>query len=125
MLLKCFDSDLEIAARYTAHCAFHDPSAVPGLNPMPRAVDGPGSDRSTTRPTGRDSGVNDYAIHQQDMRLALCAESLVFESVWRGRTPFHSRTDCCGFTGVFSYAGISDAVARGNMELFAKDSCRS
>jgi alkanesulfonate monooxygenase SsuD/methylene tetrahydromethanopterin reductase-like flavin-dependent oxidoreductase (luciferase family) len=33
----------------------------------------------------------------------------------------HSRTDCCGFTGVFSYAGMSEAVARGNMELFASE----
>lgn len=33
LLLKCFDSDPEIAARYTAHCAFHDPSAVPGSPP--------------------------------------------------------------------------------------------
>lgn len=31
---------------------------------------------------GRDSGVSDYAIYQQDMRLALSAESLGYESVW-------------------------------------------
>ncbi len=33
LLLKCFDSEPEIAARYTAHCAFHDPSAQPGSPP--------------------------------------------------------------------------------------------
>ena len=33
LLLKCFDSDPDIPARYTAHCAFHDPSAVPGSPP--------------------------------------------------------------------------------------------
>jgi hypothetical protein len=33
LLLKCFDSSNEIAARYTAHCAFHDPSAPPGSPP--------------------------------------------------------------------------------------------
>lgn len=31
---------------------------------------------------GRDNGVSDYAIYQQDMRLALSAESLGYESVW-------------------------------------------
>ena len=33
LLLKCFDSDTTIAARYTAHCAFHDPSAPPDSPP--------------------------------------------------------------------------------------------
>jgi hypothetical protein len=33
----------------------------------------------------------------------------------------HEKTDCCGFTGVFSYAGMSHAMARGNMELFARE----
>lgn len=33
----------------------------------------------------------------------------------------HARTDCCGLTGVFSCAARSEAVARGNMELFAKE----
>jgi len=33
LLLKCFDSDTGVAARYTAHCAFHDPSAPAGAPP--------------------------------------------------------------------------------------------
>ena len=33
----------------------------------------------------------------------------------------HRKTDCCGFTGVFSYAGMPHAMAKGNMELFAKE----
>ena len=33
----------------------------------------------------------------------------------------HSRTDCCGFTGVFGYAGTSLEVGRANMTLFAKE----
>ena len=33
----------------------------------------------------------------------------------------HRRTDCCGFTGVFSYAGMKEPVARGNLELFARE----
>jgi hypothetical protein len=33
LLLKCFDSSPQIAARYTAHCAFHDPSAPAGSPP--------------------------------------------------------------------------------------------
>jgi alkanesulfonate monooxygenase SsuD/methylene tetrahydromethanopterin reductase-like flavin-dependent oxidoreductase (luciferase family) len=33
----------------------------------------------------------------------------------------HSRTDCCGFTGVFSYAGMKEQVARNNLELFARE----
>ncbi len=33
LLLKCFDSARQIAARYTAHCAFHDPSAPAGSPP--------------------------------------------------------------------------------------------
>jgi len=33
----------------------------------------------------------------------------------------HEKTDCCGFTGVFSYAGMPHAMARGNMELFARE----
>ncbi len=33
----------------------------------------------------------------------------------------HARTDCCGFTGVFSYAGMSEATARGSMGLFARE----
>ena len=33
----------------------------------------------------------------------------------------HARTDCCGFTGVFSYAGMAESVARGNLELFAHE----
>ena len=32
-----------------------------------------------------------------------------------------TRTDCCGFTGVFSYAGMTESVARGNLELFARE----
>ena len=31
------------------------------------------------------------------------------------------RTDCCGFTGVFSYAGMQATVARRNLELFARE----
>jgi alkanesulfonate monooxygenase SsuD/methylene tetrahydromethanopterin reductase-like flavin-dependent oxidoreductase (luciferase family) len=33
----------------------------------------------------------------------------------------HRRTDCCGFTGVFSYAGMKEPVARANLELFARE----
>jgi hypothetical protein len=33
LLLKCFDSDHDVPARYTAHCAFHDPGAPPGAPP--------------------------------------------------------------------------------------------
>ncbi len=33
----------------------------------------------------------------------------------------HQRTNCCGFTGVFSYAGMSAATATANMELFARE----
>lgn len=33
----------------------------------------------------------------------------------------HAKTDCCGFTGVFSYAGMPHDMARGNMQLFASD----
>lgn len=33
----------------------------------------------------------------------------------------HSRTDCCGFTGVFSYAGMPLEVGRANQSLFAKE----
>ena len=33
----------------------------------------------------------------------------------------HTRTDCCGFTGVFSHAGMAESVARGNLELFARE----
>ncbi len=32
----------------------------------------------------------------------------------------HSRTNCCGFTGVFSYAGMPGDVAMKNLETFAK-----
>ncbi|MGR8920222.1 MAG: LLM class flavin-dependent oxidoreductase [Gammaproteobacteria bacterium] len=32
-----------------------------------------------------------------------------------------ARTNACGFTGVFSYAGMSAEMARGNMELFARE----
>ena len=34
LLLKCFDAAEDGRARYTAHCAFHDPNAPP--NPVPR-----------------------------------------------------------------------------------------
>lgn len=33
----------------------------------------------------------------------------------------HSRTDCCGFNGVFRYAGMPIEMAKGNMELFARE----
>ncbi len=33
----------------------------------------------------------------------------------------HGRTDCCGFTGIFSYAGMNAQTAQGNMELFARE----
>lgn len=33
LLLKCFDSSQEVPARFTAHCAFHDPSAPPDALP--------------------------------------------------------------------------------------------
>ena len=33
----------------------------------------------------------------------------------------HDRTDCCGFSGLFSYAGMAAIIARQNMELFARE----
>lgn len=33
----------------------------------------------------------------------------------------HEKTDCCGFTGVFSFAGMSHAMAKNNMTLFANE----
>jgi alkanesulfonate monooxygenase SsuD/methylene tetrahydromethanopterin reductase-like flavin-dependent oxidoreductase (luciferase family) len=33
----------------------------------------------------------------------------------------HSRTDCCGFTGVFRYAGMPIEMAQGSMETFARE----
>lgn len=33
----------------------------------------------------------------------------------------HAKTDCCGFTGVFSYAGMPHSMAKGNLELFAAE----
>lgn len=33
----------------------------------------------------------------------------------------HQRTGCCGFTGVFSYAGMSAADANANMTLFSQE----
>lgn len=33
----------------------------------------------------------------------------------------HVRTDYCGYTGVFSYAGMAEPVARDNLELFARE----
>lgn len=33
----------------------------------------------------------------------------------------HERTNCCGFTGVFSYAGMNAQTAGANMELFARE----
>ena len=33
----------------------------------------------------------------------------------------HSRTDCCGWTGIFSFAGMDQATAEGNISLFAKE----
>lgn len=33
----------------------------------------------------------------------------------------HERTDCCGFSGVFSYAGMPADMANANMELFARE----
>ena len=33
----------------------------------------------------------------------------------------HARTDACGFTGIFGYAGMSLEHSRANMTLFAKD----
>ena len=33
----------------------------------------------------------------------------------------HSRTDCCGFTGVFSYAGMTSQMAQDSMSLFASE----
>lgn len=38
LLLKCFDSATGVPARYTAHCAFHDPSAPPGT-PARRSIE--------------------------------------------------------------------------------------
>lgn len=33
----------------------------------------------------------------------------------------HARTDCCGFTGVFSYAGMGEKMAQDNLSLFARE----
>ena len=33
----------------------------------------------------------------------------------------HSRADCCGVTGVFRYAGMPIEMARGSIELFARE----
>lgn len=33
----------------------------------------------------------------------------------------HTRTDCCGFNGVFRYAGMPIEMAKGNLELFARE----
>lgn len=33
----------------------------------------------------------------------------------------HRRTDCCGFTGVFSYAGMSGETAAANLKLFSRE----
>ncbi len=33
----------------------------------------------------------------------------------------HARTDCCGFTGVFSYAGMEQKMAQDNLSLFARE----
>ena len=33
----------------------------------------------------------------------------------------HRRTDCCGFTGVFRYAGMPMELAQGSMETFARE----
>ncbi len=33
----------------------------------------------------------------------------------------HSRTDCCGFNGVFSYAGMPLEIGRSNQSLFARE----
>jgi len=33
----------------------------------------------------------------------------------------HAKTDCCGFTGVFSYAGMPHDMAQSNMKLFASE----
>lgn len=33
----------------------------------------------------------------------------------------HSRTDCCGFNGIFSYAGMPLEVGRANQALFARE----
>ena len=36
-------------------------------------------------------------------------------------TDIHRRTDCCGFTGIFSYAGMNAQTAQGSMALFAAE----
>lgn len=33
----------------------------------------------------------------------------------------HDRTDCCGFTGLFSYAGMAADLAQQNMNVFARE----
>jgi alkanesulfonate monooxygenase SsuD/methylene tetrahydromethanopterin reductase-like flavin-dependent oxidoreductase (luciferase family) len=33
----------------------------------------------------------------------------------------HSRTDCCGFNGIFSYAGMPLELGRANQTLFARE----
>ena len=62
--------------------------------------------------------------------VALDAMSEFFMSLQVWGTPaqcyekikdIQQRTDCCGFTGVFSYAGMPETVARGNLELFARE----
>jgi hypothetical protein len=54
---------------------------------------------------GRDSGVSDYAIYQQDMRLALSAESLGFESVWGVEHHFTDYTMTPDVTQFLSFVG--------------------
>ncbi len=54
---------------------------------------------------GRDSGVSDHAIYQQDMRLALSAESLGFESVWGVEHHFTDYTMTPDVTQFLSFVG--------------------
>ena len=43
------------------------------------------------------------------------------EQCYEKLVDIHSRTDCCGFTGVFSYAGMDAKLAQENMALFARE----
>lgn len=59
-------------------------------------------------------------------RLVECAETLLhgLEQGYcqcDGNYIKQQRTDCCGFTGVFSCAGMKATVARSNLELFARE----
>lgn len=43
------------------------------------------------------------------------------EQCYQRIVDIHARTGCCGFTGVFSFAGMPAKMAMGNLELFARE----